>query len=205
MLAARLVLQSPSRRRAGPWGLIALLLATGIGSFLWHGLRTPLTLRLDSLSGLAFLVTLIFLWASALYGTVRGLAWTAGQVAAMAMVLVLSFYVLGRGMGAEDVLRPLILAPFFLAVAVGGAGLVLGFRRIGGPKAGRLAALTLLCGLAAALGRSADMAVCAVLPFGTHFLWHGFLSLAAYSGISALLALYDAQNANRPHFEARTA
>lgn len=203
LLAVRLVLHAPARRRVGPWVLIALLLATGISSFLWHGFRTPLALRLDGLCGVAFLIALIFLWASGLYGWVRGLMWTAAQVAAMAMGLMLSFFVLARGLDAADALRPLILAPFFLVVAVGGAGLVLGLHRQGGPGAGRLALGTLGCGVAAALARSADLASCAVLPFGTHFLWHGFLSLAAYGGISALLALYEVQANTSPRLKAQ--
>jgi hypothetical protein len=47
----------------------------------------------------------------------------------------------------------------------------------------------LACGLIAAGARSADLPLCPVIPFGTHFLWHMLLSLAAYLGIATLLRL----------------
>ena len=48
------------------------------------------------------------------------------------------------------------------------------------PPAARLAGTALGIGAAAAFFRSIDLASCAVVPFGTHFLWHILLSTAAY-------------------------
>jgi len=37
--------------------------------------------------------------------------------------------------------------------------------------------------------RSIDLMMCGIIPFGTHFIWHILLSLAAYLGIVMLLRL----------------
>ena len=37
--------------------------------------------------------------------------------------------------------------------------------------------------------RSIDLMTCSIIPFGTHFIWHILLSLAAYLGIVMLLRL----------------
>jgi hypothetical protein len=186
LLAARLIAQSPQRSSAGLWLLVVLLFSTGIGSFLWHGLRTPFTLALDTWSGILFLLALIWLWLGALYGRVVGLFGTVGFVAAAFGSLVLSF----RLMPASDpTLRPLMLLPFFLTVIAAGTGLVAATRRKAGTAAAGLGTAALVCGLIAAVGRSVDLPLCRAIPFGTHFVWHMFLSLAAYLSIVMLVRL----------------
>jgi hypothetical protein len=59
-------------------------------------------------------------------------------------------------------------------------------RKFGASEA-RLGLAVMLCAMAAAVCRSIDLLVCAVIPFGTHFLWHILLAAAAYMGIVLLL------------------
>jgi len=60
--------------------LIFLLAAVGIGSTLWHGLRTMWALQLDWVPGVLFLLVLTVLWIRQLYG------WYAAIFGVLAMV-----------------------------------------------------------------------------------------------------------------------
>ena len=184
--AAEYVAKSPHRRDAGPWLLVGLLLLTGIGSFLWHGLRTPFTLALDTWSGILFLITLIWLWVGALYGRAAGFLGSVGFVAAAVGSLALSFRLMTA---ATPAARPLMFAPFFLTVVAAGTWLVRATWRKAGIGTARWGMAALVCGLIAAAGRSADLPLCHAIPFGTHFAWHTFLSLAAYLSIVMLVRL----------------
>jgi hypothetical protein len=190
LFATRRVLRSPHKTDLGLWLLVALLYSTGIGSALWHGLRTAFTLALDTYSGLLFLIALVGLWIGTLYGRRAGVLGLAGFVAIGFGSLALSFRLMGT---AEPALRPLMLAPFFLTVIAAGGALILATRAKAGADAARLGLLTLGCGLIAATGRSADLPLCPYTPFGTHFIWHTFLSLAAYLSIALLLRIKPPQ------------
>ena len=37
--------------------------------------------------------------------------------------------------------------------------------------------------------RTIDLSVCSAIPFGTHFLWHSFLSAAGFLGVLRLIEL----------------
>lgn len=169
----------------GPWLLVALLAATGVGSFLWHGWRTALTLMLDTYSGLLFLIALVWVWAGTLWGRRAGFLAVFGLIAGGIASLTLSFFLMMR---APAPLRPLMLTPFFLIVV----GLGLAFVRASarhGADAARFGLAAIGCGILAAIARSADLPLCPWVPRGTHFLWHGFLSLAAYLSIVMLCRL----------------
>lgn len=195
LATVRLVRERPPHA-AGLWLLVALLYATGIGSALWHGLRTYWALRLDSLSGLFFLLALVGLWAGELWGRIWGWLAAFGFVAVSAGILRLSLYLMGLVPGD---LRPVMFLPFFLEVILVGAALVRMSYLRAGRKAARLGMATVICGIIAATGRSLDMVLCAELPFGSHFIWHTFLSLAAYLGICALMAQMGAREEARLH------
>lgn len=183
------ILRDKPDHAAGLWLLVVLLYATGVGSALWHGLRTHWALRLDSLSGLFFLLALVGLWAGQLWGRLAGWLSVIGFVALAAALLWLSLRLMG---GVATALRPVMFVPFFAGVVAVGAVLIRASFRRAGRGAAWLGTLTVLCGVAAATARSLDIEVCPVLPIGSHFLWHGFLALAAYLGIRALMALRTA-------------
>jgi hypothetical protein len=48
---------------------------------------------------------------------------------------------------------------------------------------------TLASALLALVFRTADLLVCPYFPLGTHFLWHIFLSLAAFLGVLVLMEI----------------
>lgn len=187
LLAAVLAARHLCRHRGsgGTWALAGLLFLTAFGSFAWHGWRTSLTLLLDSWSGIAFLLTLIGVWVGVLYSPRAGFAAAFGFVLAAAASFAAGFvwiFPLG-GVAAR-----LVFVPFFLLVAGLGWRLVaMTWQRHRG--AGRVGLFALLAGLTAAVGRSADLFTCDRLPFGTHFVWHLFLSLAAYLAIVMLVKL----------------
>lgn len=193
----RLLREKPSHP-TGLWLLVVLLYATGIGSALWHGLRTYWALRVDSLSGLFFLLALVGLWAGQLWGRIRGWLATFGFVVLSVTVLRLSLHLMGD---VPKNLRPVMFLPFFIEVIAVGAVLVQVSYIRAGRRAARLGIATVVCGMIAAVGRSLDMVLCAWLPFGSHFIWHTFLSLAAYLGICALMALMASEDESRLHAE----
>lgn len=185
LAAVRLLL----RRRSstpGQWLLVVLLFMTAFGSFAWHGIRTPLTLALDSWSGLAFLITLVGVWAGALYGRWVGILAAVGFVLLAGGSFFAGFHVaslLGGG-----VVRRLVFVPFFLLVTLFAVVLIRA-TAARNADAARVGFYVLLCGLAAAVGRTADLFVCPWLPVGSHFIWHIFLSIAAYLAFVLLCAL----------------
>lgn len=169
------------------WVLAGLLTATGVGSFLWHGFRTPLTLTLDVMPGLFFLFVFVYAWARRLWGT-RG----AGLFFASFLVLTFPAAYL------VSFLVPISGPPLGVVVAVIVAGLYLVHttERLYGSVLARLGLASILAALTAFAFRSVDLAVCAYIPFGTHFLWHLFLSGGAFLGFYLLLKIDQAREPN---------
>ena len=164
--------------------LLFLLFATGVGSFFWHAFRTRVALAFDALPGLLFLFVFTGIWVGRLFGRWAGIAGALGLlVAAFGSIwLTVTLFPAMRS------LPPAIsLAPAYATISVIGFGLVIAtIRKIGWTSA-EIVAGALLCAIAAAVCRSIDLAVCSVVPFGTHFLWHILLSTAAYLSIVFLL------------------
>jgi len=158
--------------------LCALLIVNGVGSVLWHGLRERWALTLDVTPALIFLVLMAVIWA-------RRVApwWQVGAagVAYIALTYALRQVDLGVRLpgrwGAMAI--PIVITALWLiarsyamsrAAALGGG-------------------LALLSALAALTFRSIDKAACASVPMGTHFLWHIFLSAAAFLSIWTIVTL----------------
>lgn len=186
IIAALLALALIHRARGGLdlYALAIALFLTGIGSTLWHGTRIPAMLTYDVLPGILFLFLLVYLWMRRLYGPIAGFIGIAGMIAA----------IWGARAVLEGVLPPgpAFLLPIFggvLVVAVACIGLT--YLRRGRALAGA-SALVVSIALAAAFFRTVDLYTCQFLPFGTHFLWHLLLSLAAYLAVR-LLILFDRQ------------
>ncbi len=160
--------------------LAVLIVLNGVGSFLWHGLRTPWALTLDVTPGLLFLLTLIYLWSRRLFG------WRLG-----ALVLIAFFAIAQFG----GVVSELLTTHFFfmgplIAIAVVGTFLVYHtYQKYGGVvvRVGVIIALALL----ALVCRTVDQQMCVLFPFGIHFLWHIFLSTASFLSLIFLIRLDD--------------
>lgn len=164
--------------------LLFLLFATGVGSFFWHAFRTRVALAFDALPGLLFLFVFSGMWINRLFGRWAGIFGALGLlVAALGSIwLTVTLF------PAMRTLPPAIsLAPAYATISLIGFGLVIvTIRKIGWTSA-EIVAGALVCAITAAVCRSIDLAVCSVVPFGTHFLWHILLSTAAYLGIVFLL------------------
>jgi hypothetical protein len=190
LLAAIMALREVRRAGIGrPPGiaiLLALLFATAIGSFAWHGLRTRIALAFDALPGLAFLFVFAGLWTGALWGRLAGWLGALGLLAACVGALYVGRTFLA---GVAGLPPAFFLIPAYAAIAIFGTVLFAATRRRHDPAVARLGGIAVVCGIAAAICRSADLPLCRAVPFGTHFLWHILLSLAAYLGIVMLIRL----------------
>lgn len=163
--------------------LAVLTACTGLGSMLWHGLRTELMLTLDVFPGLLAFLLMVFLWPSRL-----GNRWWA-------YVLIVSLF--GTIFGLSYLL-PTINSngppiTVFLSVAIF-AFILLGLTYQRKRYACGWAAVVVFAALAAAVSRTLDLSTCDWLPFGTHFLWHIFLGISSYAGVRLVTALKTNRN-----------
>jgi hypothetical protein len=177
LMAWRHVRRATGRQPPDLMILVFLLIATGLGSFAWHALRTRTALTLDWLPGVIFLLTYVFLWLRALFGPWAGALASLAVPASGAGTMALIRPLLGEGLRRAN---PLLFLPFFGSLATLGLAFVWLTLRKRGPHAAQSALLAIGLGLTAAFFRTIDLQTCQVLPFGTHFLWHCFLSAAAY-------------------------
>ncbi len=163
--------------------LLLLLVGVGIGSALWHGLRTFWALQLDWIPGVLFLLVLTVLWIRQLYG------WAAGIVGMVLMMIVALLGVRYLGSGLAEITPNLRFAPAYATITVVGIGMVAGAWSKFGRDTAMIGIAALVFAIGAAVARSIDMVVCPVIPFGTHFLWHIGLSTAACLGIVLMVRM----------------
>jgi hypothetical protein len=159
---------------AGVRVLIAIAASVGIGSILWHTYATPLTLILDIVPILIFLIWYIWLYTRNVIG-MRPLF----AVASVAAFLLGTFLVIpysGVLHGAPVYAPGLVVA------------LVLGVFHATERMVARFTLLAAAGVYAAALFfRTIDNEVCPVLPIGTHFLWHILIGLVTYLAMRCLI------------------
>jgi hypothetical protein len=193
ILAAILAFMHVKRARIGFSAdlvvLLLLLTTNGIGSFLWHGSRTMWALQLDWIPGVLFLFVYAGLWIRQLFGRTAGVLGPLALLAAAIGSVLLLWKLTGWA-----VPRTLLPVPAFATIAVIGLGLVFVTNRKFGAGAASLGALILLFGVSAAVFRSIDLLTCAIIPFGTHFLWHIGLSTSSYLGIVLLVRMKKVAN-----------
>ena len=168
------------RMRPPPWLLLllgSLLVLNGAGSVLWHGLRTRWALTLDVLPALILVALAAFLWA-------RKVA-PLWQVLAMLAVLI----------GTPFLARYIDLGiPGGWAILRGGVIVIAGIWLVArtvpvNSGAALTGALALIFALLALTARSLDSHACAHIEQGSHFLWHIFLSTAAFCLMVTLMRL----------------
>ena len=159
---------------AGVRVLIAIAALVGIGSFLWHTYPTMLTLILDIVPILFFIMWFIWLYTRNVI-RMRSL-FAVASVAAFLLATFLAFPFAGVLHGA------LVYAPGLVVT------LVLGVFHATERTTARF---TLLAAtgvyLAALFFRTIDNEVCSVLPIGTHFLWHLLIGLVTYLAMRSLI------------------
>src|SRR3712207_683204 len=154
--------------------LIAIAASVGIGSILWHTYPTMLTLVLDSVPILIFIVWYIWLYARNVIGMRPLLAVAPAAAFLLATLLAISFSGVLHG--------AIVYAPGLMVT------LVLGVFHARERSAARF---TLLAAagvyMAALFFRTIDNEVCTVLPIGTHFLWHLLIGLVTYLAMRTLI------------------
>lgn len=164
----------------------ALLVLNGAGSVLWHGLRTRWALALDVWPALVLVALAAFLWA-------RKVAplWQA----AVALCVLIGFPFIVRFIdldlpGGWAILRGSIVVLVGLWLVVRTIAVSQGAAATG--------AAALVLALVALTARSLDAEACAHLEQGSHFLWHIFLSSAAFLLMLTLIRLGYARAVNAP-------
>jgi hypothetical protein len=154
--------------------LVALIIAIGVGSTLFHTFATPWARALDTGSILLFQIS--YLW---LYGR-RIAHLSAGLTAGLLSLFVAAAY---TGRQFPQVFNgSLIYAP--AVVVIVGLG-VYHARTQSGARRSLLAAAAVF--LLAVVFRMMDRAVCPGFPLGTHFLWHLLIPVALYFLMRGLL------------------
>jgi len=168
-------------RRAGPevrrdpaiLALTALLFVIGLGSGLFHTFATRWAVLADVIPIALFILLYMYL---ALRRLVAAPLW--GCLLGVAVVLVLTV-ALPLGFGFSVSTYGVALAAL---LGVGGF-LHFGRRHPAGPRLLRAAGIF---ALSLAL-RTADLPLCAVLPGGTHFLWHLLNAVVLYSLVRTMM------------------
>lgn len=153
--------------------LIALVVAIGIGSGLFHTFATGWARVLDELPILLF--QLVYLWT---YGRrALGLSrWAAAAILAVYLAAAIYCRGFGQFLNGSLVYAPAVAATFALGIAH--------WRRAAQSRLVLLGAGGVLI-LAVTL-RTLDAAVCGIFPLGTHFLWHLLVASVAYLCLRAL-------------------
>ena len=161
--------------------LCSLLLATGVGSFFWHGLRERWALSLDVWAGVLFLMALFFLWAR------RVMPLWQAAIFFVAFFFVTRYFdeinLIPFGRWASIMPAVLLFGGYLIyrTAAYAKFAAYLGCAAIGS---------TLLALTFRTLDRLAvEQVACDAVPIGTHFLWHGFLSAGAFLGILAMVVV----------------
>jgi hypothetical protein len=155
--------------------LSALLIATGIGSGFWHGLRDGSALFWEVRAGLFFLFGLAFCWSRRLWSY-------AGAI------LFLAAFSFGFQMSREYLVtaqRWVAIAPVVILFGSMLAGQTL----VRSKKAALLGLGAMALSLTALGFRTYDLAVCDAFPVGTHWLWHMFNSAGGFTAMLAIITL----------------
>ena len=172
--AAWVVAKRTGALSAGVRALTAIGASVGIGSILWHTYPTMLTLILDSVPILIFIMWYIWLYVRNVIGMRPPFA--VASAAAFLLATLLAFPFAGVLHGAFVYTPGLVVT------------LVLGLFHA---RERRVARFTLLAAagvyLAALFFRTIDNEVCPVLPIGTHFLWHILIGLVTYLAMRPLI------------------
>ena len=174
-LAAWVLAKRTGALSVGVRVLIAIGASVGIGSILWHTYPTMLTLILDSVPILIFIMWYIWLYARNVIGMRPLFAVASAAAFLLATFLALPFAGVLHG---AFVYTPGLIVTLVLGV-------------LHARERRRAARFTLLAAagvyLAALFFRTIDNEVCPVLPIGTHFLWHLLIGLVTYLAMRPLI------------------
>ena len=173
-LAAWVLAQRTGTLSAGVRVLTAIGASVGIGSILWHTYPTMLTLILDSVPILIFIMWYIWLYGRNVIGMRPLFAVASAAAFLLATFLALPFAGVLHG--------AFVYTPGLIVTLVLG---VFHARERSAARFALLAAASVY--LVALFFRTIDNEVCPVLPIGTHFLWHLLIGLVTYLAMRPLI------------------
>jgi hypothetical protein len=154
----------------------ALLIACGIGSGIWHGLRDGVALRWEVQFGLFFLLGLAICWSRRLWSPIGSLIFV--------VAFVFAFLFSRQYLGIFNQ-RWVAVAPAVILF-----GSVLATQTVMRSKKAALLGLAAMALSLTALGfRTYDLTVCDYFPMGTHWLWHIFNSAGGFTAMLAIITL----------------
>jgi hypothetical protein len=154
----------------------ALLVACGIGSGIWHGLRDGTALFWEVQAGLFFLLGVAVCWSFRL--------WSPVISAAFVVAFVVSFAVSREYFGFTNQ-RWVAAAPAVILF-----GCILAAQTTMRSKRAALLGLAAMgLSLTALAFRTYDLTVCDSFPMGTHWLWHMFNSAGGFTAMMAIITL----------------
>lgn len=168
------------RHRPNVLILIALVLATGIGSFLYHTLATVWAGYADVLPivGFIYLYHVVFLR--------RALAMPYKYVLIYLLIFFSLSALLGRTFGREALNGSITYVPALISFYTVWVAMM-ALRRPGA----RLFGIAALVFFAAISFRTADMIVCETFPLGVHFMWHTLNAIVLYLLLKLVIQLPD--------------
>jgi hypothetical protein len=188
MLAAAAILAWQAHRRRQldrPIALLlALMVAIGIGSALFHTFATLWARVLDEVPILLFQLAYLWIYARRVIGTGR-----AASVCALGGFLAVALY---ARQFPHLLNGSLVYAPALVAMGILGVY----HARTARPEPWALLVATGVLSIAV-WARTADASVCERFPLGTHFLWHLAVALVLYLGMRGLLAVRCARAVRR--------
>lgn len=177
-IAALVLVVQRSPRAIELYAACALLMLNGLGSILWHGLRTRWALTLDVMPAIVFVLLVAVVWARRV-----GPWWQVAAIGGTLLIAPLAVQFLD--LGSRWPLRFGVMALVIVALALWLIVRSFAVSRV----AGFTGAAALLSALAALTFRSIDAAACESIGMGTHFLWHMFLSAGAFLCLYTILTL----------------
>lgn len=173
------------RRRLLLSDLLVLAVATlmvGVGSVMWHGVRTEMALFLDWFPGFVAFIIFMFLWPMYLKNRWWGYA-TVCSLFTLTFVLGPLFRDILPSNGPP-------IALFFVVGVVASGLLYVTWREYGAVAYWGIAML--MAAIVAAVSRTIDLETCGDLPgFGTHAFWHIALGTASLCGVILLTQIKE--------------
>lgn len=157
-----------------PW----LLSLVGLGSFIYHTARNSITLIFDAVPIYIFILYALFFALKELFESKAKASLVLGGF--FLLEVILSIYAPREFLNGS--IRHLTAIAFISVLGV------LLFRKYGGKIKMPIMSVIGLYGFAI-LFRSIDMAVCNIIPIGTHFLWHTLAAFAGYNAIKLLVLM----------------
>jgi hypothetical protein len=177
IVAARTALRDPTARADGfQWVLIALVFVIGTGSTAFHMFANRWSLVADVAPITAFIYA-FFLYAMRRF---VGLSWLA-SIGATVLFFVAS-YLFASAVPADALNGSVSYLPAFIGLV--GLGAYLFSRAF---PAGRWLIAAAAVFLVSLTFRTIDLMVCACLPSGTHWAWHGLNAVVLFLALASTI------------------